>query len=109
MAGRPRVLTRDEEATIRRALAAGSSDGEAGRAAGVSPRRLYAARLGELSDLPRNKRGPRPGRVYAPHPDLVEIPVEEIYRRAAELRAERWTEEEAAQRWNPGFSGPPDA
>jgi hypothetical protein len=109
MASRRRTLTRVEEATIRRELAAGASDEEAGRAAGVSARRFYAARLAELADLPRNKRGPRPGRVYEPHPDIEEIPVEEIYRRAAQLRAERWTEEEAAQRWNPGFSGPPDA
>jgi hypothetical protein len=105
MARRKRVLTVDEEAVIRERLAAGATDYEAGAAAGVSDRRLYEARRYELRDVPRNKRGPRPGRVYAPAPDFVDLPVEEIYRRAAELRAERWTEEERQARWNPGFSG----
>lgn len=100
-----RVLTDEEELIIRRELAGGATDAEAGKAAGVSDRKLYRARLFELADLPRNKRGPRPGRVYPPQPEFVDIPIEEIYRRAAELRAERWTEEEQAARWNPGFSG----
>lgn len=104
---RRRVLTRAEEATIRRELARGATDGEAGAAAGVSDRKLYKAREHELADLPRNKRGPRPGRVYPPQPEFVDIPVEEIYRRAAELRAQRWTPDEESQRWNAGFSGSP--
>lgn len=103
--GRRRVLTDEEELIIRRELAGGATDAEAGKAAGVSDRKLYRARLFELSDLPRNKRGPRPGRVYPPQPEFVDITIEEIYRRAAELRAERWTEEERQSRWNPGFSG----
>ena len=102
---RRRVLTPDQERAIRSALARGMTDREAAALAGVSSRRLYDARLLELRDVPRNKRGPRPGRVYSPLPDFVDIPVEEIYRRAAELRAERWTEEERQARWNPGFSG----
>ncbi len=109
--GKPprRILTPAEEATIRRELARGATDAEAGKAAGVSDRKLYRARLFELSDLPRNKRGPRPGRVYPPPPEFVDLTVEEIYRRAAELRAERWTEEERQARWNPGFSGRTDS
>jgi hypothetical protein len=103
--GKRRVLTAAEEATIRRELARGATDAEAGRAAGVSDRKLYRARECELADLPRNKRGPRPGRVYPPPPEFVDISVEEIYRRAAELRAERWTAEEESERWNAGFSG----
>jgi hypothetical protein len=109
MAKRRRVLTAAEERIVRRELARGATDYEAGEAAGVSDRKLYEARLYELADLPRNKRGPRPGRVYAPPPELEEIPVEEIYRRAAALRAERWTEEERQARWNAGFSGDPPA
>lgn len=107
MSTRKRVLTTREERIVRRELARGATDGEAGRAAGVSDRRLYEARKHELADIPRNKRGPRQDRVYEPAPDFVDIPVEEIYRRAAELRAERWTDEDHAQRWNPGFSGQP--
>lgn len=104
MATRKRVLTTQEERIIRRELARGATDREAGRAAGVSDRRLYSARQAELSDIPRQKRGPRPDRVYAPAPELEEIPVEEIYRRAAALRA-TWSEEELRLRWCPGFSG----
>lgn len=109
MSTRKRVLTAREERIVRRALRDGATDREAGRAAGVSDRRLYEARKYELADIPRNKRGPRQDRVYEPAPEFVDIPVEEIYRRAAELRAERWTEEDHALRWNPGFSGPAPA
>lgn len=104
MANRSRVLTRAEERIIRRALRNGATDREAGRAAGVSDRRLYEARLNELSDIPRNRRGPRQDRVYRPPPEFVDISVDEIYRRAAELRA-AWSEDERQARWNAGFSG----
>lgn len=104
MSTRKRVLTTREERIIRRALRDGSTDREAGRAAGVSDRRLYEARNHELADIPRNKRGPRQDRVYEPAPEFVDIPVEEIYRRAAEVRA-AWSEEERQARWCPGFSG----
>ena len=104
MRSRKRVLTLDQERTVRLALASGATDGEAGAAAGISDRRLYEARLHELADVPRNKRGPRQDRTYAPAEDLEDISVEEIYRRAAEIRA-GWTEEEASARWCPGFSG----
>jgi hypothetical protein len=102
-----RVLTRKEELVIRREVARGATDREAGATAGVSARRFYEARLLELRDIPRNRRGPRPDRVYGPAPEFIDIPVEEIYRRAAALRAERWTEEERQLRWNAGFSGEP--
>jgi hypothetical protein len=106
MSGSPRrILTVREERIVRRELARGATDGEAGRAAGVSDRRLYEARKYELADIPRNRRGPRQDRVYQPAPEFVDIPVDEIYRRAAELRAQRWTDEDHVQRWNPGFSG----
>lgn len=108
MSTRKRVLTRDEERIVRRAIARGATDYEASQEANVSARRLYSARRAELADLPRQKRGPRPDRVYGPAPELEEIPVEEIYRRAAELRAQ-WSEEERRLRWSPGFSGEPDA
>lgn len=104
-----RVLTREQEIAIRKAIAEGATDDEARRAAGISARLLYAARNAELADLPRNKRGPRPGRVYKPHPDFQDLPVEEIYRRAAALRSERWSEEEQQRRWNPRFSPQSDA
>lgn len=101
---RRRVLTREEERIVRYHLARGATDREAHAAAGLSARRFYEARLHELGDVPRNKRGPRQDREYEPLPEFEDIPVEEIYRRAAELRAERWTEEERQARWNPGFS-----
>jgi len=105
MARRKRVLTEDQERTIREALAAGATDEEARIRARISARRLYQARQAELRDLPRQRRGPRTGRVYMGHRDFVEIPIEEVYRRAAELRAERWSEDVRRARWNPGFSG----
>lgn len=81
-----RVLTPEQERTIRDAIARGASDAEAGRAAGVSARKFYAAREAELSDLPRHKRGPRPGKVYA---EFLDLPIDEIYRRAFEIRSQR--------------------
>jgi hypothetical protein len=104
-----RILTRRQEQIIRKALRSGATDGEAGKAAGVSDRKLYEARLYELRDVPRNRRGPRQDRVYEPAPDFEDLPVEEIYRRAAELRATRWTEEERQARWNVHFSPIDDA
>lgn len=108
MASPKRVLTHEEERIVRQAIAGGATDYEASQAAKISARRLYSARRAELRDVPRQKRGPRPDRVYGPLPDLEEITIDEIYRRAAELRA-GWTDEERAARWNPGFSGPAPA
>lgn len=103
---RERVLTADQERIAREAIANGATRHEAAAAAGVPVRRLYRALHGELADLPPGRHGPRPGVEYPPQPEFIDIPVEEIYRRAAELRAERWSEEEQAGRWNPRFCGP---
>lgn len=100
-----RVLTVAQERIVRRAIRAGATRAEAAAAAGVPAKRVYRALHAELSDLPPGRHGPRPGRVYPPQPEFVDIPVEEIYRRAAELRAERWSEDEKQSRWNPRFSG----
>lgn len=84
-----RVLTPDEEASIRLAISRGATDAEAGRAAGVSAHRFYAARKAELADIPRHKRGPRPGRPYKRREEFLDLPIDEIYRRAFEIRAAR--------------------
>lgn len=98
-----RILTAAQERVVRRAIAGGATRAEAAAAAGVPVKRVYRALHAELADLPPGKHGPRPGVEYPPQPEFVDIPVEEIYRRAAELRAERWSEDEAAGRWNPRF------
>lgn len=87
---------------MRRIIKAGGTDFMACRAAGISARKLYAARMQELADLPRHKRGPKVGssRSYLEWEDL---PQEEIYKRAALLR-EGWSEEEKMRRYNPRFS-----
>ena len=100
---RRRVLTKTEERIIRYHLARGATDREAQAAAQVSARKFYLARLYDLRDLPRQSRGPRPDRDYEPPPDLEEISVEEIYRRAAAIR-QTWDEETRRERWNPRFS-----
>lgn len=100
---RRRVLTKTEERLIRWHLARGATDREAQVAAGISARRFYLARLHDLADIPRQSRGPRPDRDYEPPPDLEEISVEEIYRRAAAIR-QTWDEETLRERWNPRFS-----
>lgn len=104
-----RILTADEERIVRRAIANGATRAEAAAAAGVPVKRVYRALHAELADLPAGKHGPRPGVEYPPQPEFVDIPVEEIYRRAAELRAERWSEDERASRWNPRFTPVDDA
>lgn len=99
-----RVLTTAQERIVRKAIRSGATRAEAAAAAGVPVKRVYRALHAELSDLPPGKHGPRPGVEYPPQPEFVDIPVEEIYRRAAELRAERWSADEAATRWNPRFA-----
>lgn len=92
-----RVLTPDQERTVRLAISRGATDAQAGRAAGVSVRRFYAARQAELSDLPRHKRGPRVGHQYAPREEFLDLPLDEIYRRAFEIRMARPPEPEPDQ------------
>lgn len=106
---RERILTADQERAVRRAIAKGATRAEAAASAGVPVKRVYRALHAELADLPPGKHGPRPGVEYPPQPEFVDIPVEEIYRRAAELRAERWSVDEAAGRWNPRFTPHDDA
>lgn len=103
-----RILSPFEERVVRRAIRRGATRAEAAAEAGIGVRRVYRALHHELSDLPPGRRGPRPGVIYPPQPEFIDIPVEEIYRRAAELRAEFWSEEETASRWNPRFCGPID-
>ena len=98
-----RILTAAQERVVRKAISNGATRAEAAAAAGVPVKRVYRALHSQLSDLPPGKHGPRPGVEYPPQPEFVDIPVDEIYRRAAELRAERWSEDEAAGRWNPRF------
>lgn len=105
---RERILTAAEERIVRRAIAKGATRAEAAAAAGVPVKRIYRALHLELADLPPGKHGPRPGVEYPPQPEFVDIPVEEIYRRAAELRAERWSEDEQAGRWSPRFTPLPE-
>ena len=102
--GRARVLSKAEERLVRRAIAGGATRQQAAHAAGVSVKRVYRALHAELSDLPPGRHGPRPGVEYPPQPEFVDIPVDEIYRRAAELRDERWSDDEQAGRWNPRFT-----
>lgn len=102
-ASRERILTVAQERIVRRAIANGATRAEAAKAAGVPEKRVYRALHLELADLPPGRRGPRPGVEYPPQPEFVDITVDEIYRRAAELRAERWSDDEAAGRWNPRF------
>jgi hypothetical protein len=102
-ANRERILTVAQERVVRKAIANGATRAEAAKAAGVPEKRVYRALHLELADLPPGQKGPRPGREYPPQPEFVDIPVDEIYRRAAELRRERWSEDEAAGRWNPRF------
>jgi hypothetical protein len=104
-----RILTAAQERVVRRAIANGATRAEAAADAGVPVKRVYRALHGQLSDLPPGKHGPRPGVEYPPQPEFVDIPVEEIYRRAAELRAERWSEDETQTRWNPRFTPLDDA
>lgn len=91
----PRDLTKAEEQTARRMIAAGAADIAVVEALGVSCRLFYFHRVsGCLRDLPRRPRGPgREGaerrwaavRAYEP-PEFPNLPLAEIYRRAAIVR-----------------------
>jgi hypothetical protein len=102
-----RYLTAAQERIVRREVARGATRVQAAKAAGVSEKRVYRALHAELADLPPGRRGPRPGREYPPQPEFIDVPIDVIYRRAAELREERWSEEERMGRWNARFV-PPD-
>ncbi len=89
-----RVLTPEQEKAVRLAISRGATDAEAGRVAGISARKFYAARLAELSDIPRHKRGPRQDRTYEEPKEILDMPIDEIYRRAAMIRAARTSDRE---------------
>ena len=100
---RSRLLTREQERAVRRAIRSGATRREAAHAAGISEWRLYLALREELSDIPPKRRGPPVGTKYRPRTEFVDIPQDEIYARAAELRRERWTEADHEAKWNKGF------
>ena len=105
----PRVLTREQDRAVRRAVRQGATRREAAAQAGISEWRLYKALREQLTDLPPKRRGPAVGTRYRPRTEFVDIPTDEIYRRAAELRRERWTEADHEARsvkgFSPGFYG----
>lgn len=108
MAGDGRqLLTRRQEMLVRRLLAAGASQAQAAAAAGVSYSRLRTRMADQLADV-------RVGRGRGGGPNQFEdLPIEEIYARAAALR-ETWDDETRAERWNPAwrpanFAGDGDA
>lgn len=104
-----RVITREQERAVRRAVRQGATRREAAAAAGISEWRLYKALREQLVDLPPKRRGPAVGTKYRPRTEFVDLPQDEIYRRAAELRRERWTDEDTTAKsvksFIPGFYG----
>lgn len=100
---RARLLTREQERTIRRAIRSGATRREAAHAAGISEWRLYLALREQELDIPPKRRGPRVGTKYRPRAEFVDIPEAEIYARAEALRRERWSEADHERNWNKGF------
>lgn len=97
-----RVITVAQQHAIERATRSGATRAQAARAAGVPEWRLYQAiRDGLIA--PAVRLGPKPGTKYRPRQEFVEIPEDEIYRRAAELRRERWSDDEQSARFCKGF------
>lgn len=93
-----------QERAIRRALRGGATRDEAAAAAGITRSLLDTRLRDQLADV-RVGRGRGGGRPTEDDGGDWDISVEEIYRRAAALRAE-WTPEEEAARYNSNFSGP---
>lgn len=98
------ILTKAQQRAVRRAVRLGATRREAAAEAGISEWRLYCAIREQLVDLPPKRRGPRVGTRYRERTEFVDIPQDEIYRRAAALRAERWTEGDHEVKWNKGFT-----
>lgn len=105
MTSRRRILTRAQERAVRRAVRLGATRREAAAEAGISEWRLYCAIREQLVDLPPKRRGPRVGTKYRSRTEFVDIPQDEIYRRAAALRAERWTDADYQAKTQKGFVG----
>lgn len=90
----PLLLTRSQEMTVRRLLAAGATQAQAAAAVGITRRRLGERLRDQLADVRVGRgRGGGPGKFC----DLEEA---EIYARAAALR-ETWTPERLIEAWNP--------
>ena len=87
----PRLLTPEQEATVRRAIADGYTRDEAAFEAGITPARLWARLRDQLRDVRvgRGRRGRRR--------DFVDPTPAEIAERAAAIRS-RWTPEEEESR-----------
>lgn len=93
------MLTRRQEMLARRLLATGATQAQTAAAIGVSYSRLRTRMTDQLADV-------RVGRGRGGGPNRFEdIPVEEIYARAAALR-ETWDEETRRERWNPSWKPP---
>ena len=90
---RPRYLTPEQLATIRRAWRAGLPRDEVCRLAGITSHVLEARRLDQLQDLKRRSKGVGGGR-------RGEDPTEEEIwgQLTAEIQS-RWTEEERQAAW----------
>jgi DNA-binding CsgD family transcriptional regulator len=84
----PALLTPEQERAVRKAWAAGKTQGEIAADLGIGRDRLVARLRDQLADLPRPGRGHRGGRRQPPPTP------EEIHERAAVLRhgwsPERW-------------------
>lgn len=100
---RRRLLTREQERAVRRAVRRGATRREAAAEAGISEWRLYRALREQLADLPPKRRGPPRGTRYRPRQEFIDIPQAEIYARAQALRQERWTQEDHEAKWQKGF------
>lgn len=100
---RRRLLTREQERAVRRAVRRGATRREAAAEAGISEWRLYRALREQLADLPPKRRGPSVGTKYRPRQEFIDIPQDEIYARARALRDERWTQDDREARWQKGF------
>jgi hypothetical protein len=81
MADGKRLLTPEQEATVRRMLAGGASITEAAAAAGISVRRLRTRQEDQLADVRVGRgRGGGPRRWRDPTPEEIEAATAEIRR-----------------------------
>lgn len=96
---RPKFLTKEQEAAVRSAWAAGASRDEAARAAGVTVDLLIARLTDQLSDLPRRGRG---GNMRPPTEDPSE---QEIWGKLTQEIQARWSDEQRANAWVGGSRG----
>lgn len=89
-------LSRPQEMQVRRLLAGGATQAQAAAAVGITRRRLCERLRDQLADVRVGRgRGGGGGK-------FEDLPVEEIYARAAALR-ETWTPERLAEAWNPAW------